>query len=110
MSNTAKVKYVGDEEEYSGYDAGESIRIAKGATVTVSAAKAAQLAEDFPHDFEIDGKKPAPKKKTASLMKLTRADLDARAAELGIENPGDLENKEAGAEAILAAKAEEPEA
>jgi hypothetical protein len=39
------------------------------------------------------------------LLKLTRAELDAAAAKAGVENPGELSDKRAVAEAIMAKEA-----
>ena len=113
--DTVKVTYVGDEEIYSGWDGDQVVNLTHGETGDVSPAKASQLAEDRPYDFEIDGK-PAqkrPKQQPAEsatpgeeasideLMKLTRGRLDEDAIKLGID-PSGMPDKRTVANAILA--------
>jgi hypothetical protein len=74
-------------------------------------------------DYDIVGRRPsAPSKvaaattedgegdrKSVDLDGLSRADLDALAVEKGVENPGDLPNKDAVKAAIAAATTEDGE-
>lgn len=111
-----KIKYVGDEDIYSGWDGDQIVNLTVGETGEVSDTKAAQLAEDRPYDFEIDGKSAqkrpraqapaadpdAPVTTIDELMKATRGQLDTRAKNHGID-PAGMPDKRTVANAILAA-------
>ena len=120
------LKDVGDPDDaqleadvYHGYDGSEPFSLAVDDEHEVSAAKAAQLAEDFPGCFEIDGKtagkRPAAPAPAAAdeaggdlrpeLLKHKRDELNAAAKKLGIDAPEALPNKAAVVDAIVAAKA-----
>lgn len=117
---TTTVEWVGEEgfETYSGFDAGDPITLNPGDPTKVSPELAAHLAENFGHLVSIDGARPAKKNKPAappaekdeaeepdtieSLMKRTRPELDAMAAELGIADPEQLADKRTVATGILA--------
>lgn len=110
-----------EDDVYNGVDpaTGQPVTIAKGQTEEVSAEMAAYLAATFPHCFDVDGVKAKPKargkKKTdadadadakAKLLEHSRDELNAAAAELGIEDAEALDSDEAVADAILAKIAE----
>lgn len=98
------------EELYSGFDGDELVTLKPGESVEVSDAKAAQLAEDRPHEFEIAAAAASARPEAPTmehLLKLTRGEIDSAAASFGVDNPAALPNKQAVAEAILAAAREE---
>lgn len=118
---TTKIKYVG-EDVYRGIDYADGdtpIHLNAGDSTKVSDEKGAQLAADMPHLFEIDGKPAAPAPKPAAggseadpdspaeLLKLTRGALEEKAEALGVVEPEKLPNKQAVADAITAALAEQ---
>lgn len=120
--STSTVSYLGGihtdtaGDVYRGHDPelGLPVSLAVGDEAEVSAAKAEQLAADFPGCFEVDGKvagdRPNPGKTSGGgdlreqLLGHKRDELNAAAAELGIEAPEALQNKAAVVDAILAAK------
>jgi hypothetical protein len=108
-----------ERDVFNGYDheAGESFNLSAGGEETeISDTAAAQIAEDHPGYFEIDGhtagkrsageKKQKEKSPREQLLAAKRAELDAAAAALEIPEPEKLPNKEAVVDAILAKKAE----
>jgi hypothetical protein len=100
------------------HETSDRFQLRVGDDVDVSAARAAQLAEEFPGCFEIDGKvagkRPDPDAAgepdgddlRSQLLKHKRPELNAAAQELGVEAPEALPNKPAVVDAIIAAKAE----
>lgn len=114
MAPTTWIQYVG-EEEYHGSDGnpfagGRAVDLRAGQAAEVSAEKAAQVLRDFPNWFvALDGPpaatKPEPEDPRERLLAMTRKELNAIAAELKIAEAEKLPNKDAVAEAILAASA-----
>lgn len=85
---STQIKYVG-EESYHSYDLGNGSRpidLAAGDSTQVSDEKATQLAEDFPHLFEIGGKKAA----AAPAPPAPPEVVDDPAAELALLKPAEL--------------------
>lgn len=116
----------GEEDIYIGQDAGEPVSLVAGDEIDVSDEKAAQVADDFPGCFAIDGKTAGSKRKAAKqqsddsdgdgdddlagkLLAHNREELNAAAAQLGIEDADKLPNKQAVVDAIVAKKAETAE-
>jgi hypothetical protein len=129
LGGARALNHAGEADVYNGRDpeTGETFTLTAGVDeVEASTAHAAAIADTFPGCFQIDGKtigdKPAAGKKTKAssskksdpapaaddlhgqLMAHTRADLNAAAAQLNIENPDQLPNKAAVVDAIVAAK------
>lgn len=124
-----KISYLGgihaDSDVYRGHDGKIPVTLAVGEAAEVSAEKAEQLAADFPGCFEIDGevagKRPKPAKPSdpgepqnedglrAQLLDHKREELNAAAAELGIDAAEALPNKAAVVDAIIAAKSADVE-
>jgi hypothetical protein len=74
------------DDDYHGYDhgleppqaglPGEAVAIPAGETVEVSAAKAAQLAEDHPEWFDVDGATKPHRRRKAQAKVADNADDD----------------------------------
>ncbi len=110
-----------DFEAWSGTDPadGQPFELANGVETDVSPELAAKIAADFPHLAVVDGKGPvahaaaapvddgdsvvgtASASPLAQLLKLHRKQLDAKAAELGLD-PAGFPDKRSVAAAIVA--------
>jgi len=93
-------------------ETGATFQLGVGDEVEVSEAKAAQVAEDHPGCFEVDGKVAGERAAAPAsdddlrgqLLAHKRDELNAAAAELGVEAPEALPNKAAVVDAIIEAK------
>jgi hypothetical protein len=112
MAPSVWIQYQGDSEYHSADPGNEQrpIDLYPGQAAHVSAEKAEQVTADFPADFVVSDERPAsvaepPSDPRAELLALKRPELNERAAAVGIADPDQLPNKEAVADAILAAEA-----
>lgn len=112
---------VREPDVYRGFDeSGHAASFeAGGDPVEVSQAMADRLADEFPGFFAIDGKAGEKKKRgkkadqpnsdemRAQLLERDRGELDAVAAELGIDDPAGVASVEELVDAIIAKHAEQ---